>query len=432
MRIGFFTDTYRPQINGITYVIDIMRKDLEAMGHEVFIFAPALSGYEEEDDHIIRFPALKGFFYDDYLLSVFFPPQEIRKIREYDLDIVQFFTPSQVGLLGCAVAKKYKLPLISQYSTDLYEYVDHYPSTLPGIMALLMFVVPFSLTPRSRDFTALAKTLRPRRKLGTWSKDLVRTVCTMLHNHCDAVIALSKKKEDQLREWGTEAHLVRIPTGVDPLPVDKEAVKAFKEKWKLSSKDGVIMFVGRLAAEKNIDLLIDAFESVAVERPHAKLVLVGDFEYRATLEEHAARLNAKDRVIFTGSIPREKLGAAYASATVLAFPSLTDTQGLVLHEAANAGVPLVIIDREVNELVINGKTGFFADNDADSLAHAIGKVLDLPAEGYKKMSSAVKARAAEFSERKQTEKCVKLYDQLLAQKQSERQKTSHNEGLLSQ
>lgn len=418
MRIGFFTDTYRPQINGITYVIDIMRKDLEAMGHEVFIFAPALSGYEETDDHIIRFPALKGFFYDDYLLSLFFPPKEIGRIRDYNLDIVQFFTPSQVGLLGCAVAKKYKLPLISQYSTDLYEYVEHYPSTLPGIMALMMFVAPFSLSPRTSDFTALAKTLRPQRKLGTWSKDLVRTACTLLHNHCDAVIALSKKKEDQLRDWGTNVPLVRIPTGVDPLPVSKAATEDFKKKWGLLPKDEVIMFVGRLAAEKNIDLLIDAFEEVARRRPHAKLVLVGDFEYRRTLEEHAARLDARDRVIFTGSMPRETLGAAYTNATVFAFPSLTDTQGLVLHEAANAGVPLVIIDKEVNELVVEGKTGYFADNNAESLAASLEKILTLPASDYKKMSIAVKARAAEFSERKQTEKCIKLYEQLLKDKAS--------------
>lgn len=418
MRIGFFTDTYRPQTNGITYVIDIMRKNLEDMGHEVFIFAPGQtrSGYEDNDDHIIRFPALKGFFYDDYLTSVFFPPQEIRRIREYDLDLVQFFTPSQVGLLGCAVAKKYKLPLVCQYSTDLYEYIGHYPSTLPGIMALMMFVAPFSVTPRGSDFTTLARTLRPQRRLGTWSKDLVRTTCTLLHNHCDAVIALSKKKEDQLRDWGTTSQLLRIPTGVDPLPSSKAGIKAFKIAHGLSDSDEVVQYVGRMGAEKNIDLLIDAFEIVARHRPKAKLLLVGDFEYRKTLEEHAARLGAADKIIFTGTIPREELGNVYGAAKVFVFPSMTDTQGLVLHEAANAGVPLVLIDKDVNELLDQGKTGFFAENTPASLAAAIENVLKLPADEYTAVSNAVKRRARLFSERKQTEKCIKLYESLREQK----------------
>lgn len=420
MRIGFFTDTYRPQTNGITYVIDIMRKNLEAMGHEVFVFAPGKtrSDYQDNDDHIIRFPAMKGIFYDEYLTSVFFPPQEIRRIREYDLDIVQFFTPGQIGLLGSAVANKYKLPLVCQYSTDLYEYVEHYPATVPGIMALLTFVIPFSVSAKRADITSFVRAVRPRRQFGSWSKELVRAGCTLLHNNCDAVIALSKKKEDQLRAWGTTTKLMRIPTGVDPLPVTPEGTADFKARFGISPRDEVIQYIGRLGSEKNLGMLIDAFEIVAAHRPAAKLLLVGDFDYRKVLEEHAARLKAADRVIFTGMIPREKLGDAYGAGSVFVFPSLTDTQGLVLHEAANAGLPLVLIDKDVSELLDEGKTGFFAENNPESLAAAIENVLKLSPDEYRKISKAVKSRAAKFNEHEQTEKCVRLYESLIEQKRA--------------
>lgn len=419
MRIGFFTDTYQPQINGITYVIDIMRRNLEDMGHEVFIFAPAVSGYVEDDDHVIRFRALKGFFYDDYLLSMFFPPKEIRRAASYDLDVVQFFTPSQVGLLGCAVAKKYGLPLVAQYSTDLYEYVGHYPSTLPGIMGLLLFVAPFMVKPKNTDFRPFVGALKPQRRLRTWSKSLVRTTSTLLHNRCDAVIALSLKKERQLREWHTQAPIHLIPTGVDRLPTTKGGAKKFRQHWGLESSDEIILFVGRLGSEKNVDMVIKAFRQIAKRREHAKLVLVGSSEYRKTLQELVRKLHLEDKVVFTGALPRQSLGDVYAAANVFVFPSRTDTQGLVLHEAAHAGLPLVITDKTVSEMVISNKTGFFAPNTASGFARTIETVLDLPSDKYKQMSQAAKQQARRYSERTQMKECEALYEKLLPLKRGE-------------
>ena len=129
MRVGFFTDYYLPVRTGVSISVDTFRRQLEALGHEVFVFAPS-DGLlvREEDDHIIRFPAIKGLFVENYMTSVFFPPQQVKRIEKLDLDIIHFHTPSQIGLLGVHVALKNDIRLVSTYHTDLHQYVTTYPT----------------------------------------------------------------------------------------------------------------------------------------------------------------------------------------------------------------------------------------------------------------------------------------------------------------
>lgn len=139
MRIGLFADTYVPIHNGISYVVELTRAGLEKLGHEVYIFAPSPEfGYTETDDHIIRYPAIKGVTYDDDLTSLFFPPTQLQKINKLKLDIIQFFTPNQVGLLGLRAGLRYDIPVISRYSTDLYQYVEYYPAAQKVILGFPM------------------------------------------------------------------------------------------------------------------------------------------------------------------------------------------------------------------------------------------------------------------------------------------------------
>ena len=100
MRIGIFSDTYTPQMSGIVVVIDIFRRNMAKLGHEVVVFAPKPLGYKEDDPNVVRFNALPGLFYDDYLTSVFFSPVALRHIKKKQLDIILILTPRQIGLLG--------------------------------------------------------------------------------------------------------------------------------------------------------------------------------------------------------------------------------------------------------------------------------------------------------------------------------------------
>lgn len=129
-----------------------------------------------------------------------------------------------------------------------------------------------------------------------------------------------------------------------------------------------------------MDILITAFDKyIAKARPKSKLLFVGDFEYRKVLgEEKAAATRYADRIIFTGALPREELGVVYETLDVFCFTSLKDTQGWVLYEAAHASKPIVIIDREVSEVVRNGESGVFVNNKPKSVADGVIKLLGSP------------------------------------------------------
>ena len=429
MRIGLFTDTYRPSINGIVFVVESLKRELEALGHEVYVFCPAKSIrpskqaellHEDDDAHIVRFPSIKGAFFDDYDTSVFFSPIVQRQISELNLDIVHVFTPSQIGLLGVKVAKKNDIPLVIQHCTDIYEFVDHYPAVLPGALALAGIVFPMSVRLKGRDLLEIVKLYRPRGGVTKWNKDIIESVITILYSKADAVIALCRKSQEQLKSWQYDNYqydLVLMPNGVNSLPKPtKSAVQAFRDQWNLRESDEIFGFVGRLGEEKNLPLLIQAFERhIAKERPKAKLLFVGDFEYRQTLEEMATATGYADRIVFTGAIPREQLGVAYAVLDVFAFPSLKDTQGWVLHEAAHAGLPIVLVDKHLSEVVEDGANGFIVRNAPRSFARAVVALLKSPTK-RQEFGAVSKKLAAKFTEARQVKKLEKLYRELIAQK----------------
>lgn len=424
MRIGLFSDTYRPTINGITYVVDTLKYELESQGHEVYVFCPARTlrpskntlELDFEDDRIVRFPSFPSGFFDDFDFTVFFPPRILRQIRDMELDIVHVFTPSQVGLLGINAAVKYDIPLVVQHSTDLYQFSENYPGVLPGALALVGIVFPMSVKLQAKDIREIIKLHRPRRQVKRWNQDIISKAITILYSKADATIVLSRKSYRQLKGWQKKEYpyeLTLLPNGVDAIPKPSEKqLQAFRDTWGLTAKDEVFGFVGRLGEEKNLDVLVKAFDRICKERPNAKLLFVGDFEYRKVLEAMAARTKNPDRIIFTGFIDREDLGVAYAALDVFVFPSLKDTQGWVLHEAAHAGLPMILIDRELSEVMVDGENGYFAKNNATDVARKVIALLRSPAK-REKFGARSKELARVYTQKKQTKKITKLYEDVI-------------------
>jgi glycosyltransferase involved in cell wall biosynthesis len=403
---------------------------LEAQGHEVYIFCPCSSirpgrHAEEfdEDEHVIRFPSVKGAFYDDYDLSLFFPPRVLSRVKELDLDVIHFFTPGQVGMMGVYAAHKCDTPLVAQHCTDLREYVEHYRDglLLPGLLALIA-LLPFTIKVNGKDVREMMKMYLPRRERVQWNIDIVERILTIVYSKCNAVIALSRKSKAQLESWQNEENyhyeVTMLPNGVDRIkPASETQMKAFREEFGIDGKDEVFGFVGRLGSEKNLALLVEAFDEVIAKRPKARLLFVGDFEFRETLERLASESSHPDRITFTGALPRENLGVAYGAMDVFTFPSLTDTQGWVLHEAALAGLPIVLIDKAVSEVVVDGESGIYAENTPESVA---GAVIDLLSHPKKRGEFGAESQrlARHFTEKRQVAKLSKLYEQIVAARHS--------------
>jgi glycosyltransferase involved in cell wall biosynthesis len=410
MRIGFFSDFYLPRADGIAFSIESFRTELEAMGHDVFVITPRPSfRFKEPSKRIIRFPAVKGLFFDDYMTSIFFPPQAERKLDKLKLDIIHYHTPGQLGMLGAFYALRHDIPLVTTYHTDLYEYVKHYPAVLPGTIALSM-LVPAITGGGMDEFRTGLSSIKPESSIDKWNQKIVERSVTMIHNHCDLVISPSKKIERQLKGWNTKTKLVILPTGVDKITATNEEIAARRKQYGITSTDHVVLFVGRMGTEKNVGLLLAAFDIIAKSDSRAKLLLVGIGEDIDDFIKLGATSPYANRIIFAGFIDHAALGSIYGIATVFAFPSMTDTQGLVLNEAARAGLPIVMIDHNVTEVVRNGKNGFYARSSARSLANQVLEVLKDPVR-RKKMGQASIELADGYGVHSQAERLLTLYRQ---------------------
>lgn len=407
MRIGMFTDYYLPVKTGVSTSVESFREQLVALGHEVYVFAPAAGMIvKKEDEHIIRFPAVKGLFVENYMTSVFFPPQQIRKIEKLNLDIIHFHDPSQIGLLGVHIALKNNIPLVSTYHTDLNEYTKSYPAIGAGFM-FLSAIAPLITGGGFRD----AKLIRPSRDLLSMNREAIKGAMTLIHNYCDAVIAPSKKMELQLTRWKTKAPVTILPTGVDKITTNKAEITAVKTKYRIMPDDQVVMFTGRLGKEKNVELLIKSFAKARNTLPNLKLLLVGDFKHSDELLDLAAELGVSDYLIKTGYIENHDLGAILESADLFVLPSLTDTQNLALNEAAQAGLPLIAVDPLINEVIQDGLNGYITKPNINAVTRGIITILSNPDKAAKMGKESAKL-AAKFSEKAQAKKLATLYQEI--------------------
>ncbi len=410
MRIGFFSDRYLPFTDGIACSMEDARRELEDLGHEVYIFAPKPDRrYCELAPRVTRFPAVKGLFFDDYRCSVFYPPRTRRQVDKLELDLVHFHTPGQIGMFGAYYARRYDLPLVTTYHTDLYEYVTHYPGVLPGVVALSI-LAPYVTGGGAGERRISRSCARPERSIDRWNQKVVERGMTLIHNSCDLVITPSAKMTAQLGGWNTTSRIATLPSGVDEIASSPEAVAAARRELGIAEDDQVVLFVGRIGSEKNLSLLIDAFTHVASGNERARLLLIGPGDEDGRFREQAAATACADRITFTGRKPRAELGAFYQLAEVFAFPSTADTQALVVNEAAWAATPIVMVDRNISQIVEDGVSGLYAANSAEGLAEKISTLLDRP-EYAKALGRAARERAGKLTARIQAGKLARLYEE---------------------
>jgi glycosyltransferase involved in cell wall biosynthesis len=412
VRIGFFSDRYLPFTDGIACSMEDARRELESRGHEVYIFAPKPNRrYREPSPRITRFPAVKGLFFDDYRCSLFYPPRARRRIDRLELDLIHFHTPGQVGLFGAYYARRNGIPLVTTYHTDLYEYVTHYPGVLPGVVALSILAPLVTGVGEGQRRTSLSCML-PGRSVDRWNQRIVERCMTLIHNHCDLVITPSVKMETQLRGWRTTSRIATLPSGVDEIPATEAAVARARREYAIAEDEQVVLYVGRIGSEKNLGLLIEAFGHVALRCRRARLLLIGPGDEDGRFRAQAAATPYADRITFTGRMKRADLGAFYALADVFAFPSMCDTQALVVNEAAWASTPLVLADQQISRIFEDGVSGLSSTATAEDFGDKISVLLQEP-QLAARMGLAARELAARLTVRTQAAKLARLYEETL-------------------
>ena len=337
MRIAFFTETFVPKVDGIVTTLCQTVKQLTSQGHEALIFAP--DGGIKEFEHA-RVAGIKGHRFPFYPeLQLAFPRASFRQtLAEFNPDLIHVAEPALLGIAGLYYGGGNNggalgLPLVVSYHTDLPKYLHYYR---------LGFLEPY-----------VWRILRVRHNRATINLCTSATVVREMEDHGIERVAL----------W---------PGGVDTerFHPSRRSCEMRARLTQGHSESPLLLYVGRLSAEKDIEMLKPILLSV----PDARLALVGDGPHRKTLERHFSGLP----VYMPGFLLGDDLAAAYASSDIFVMPSRTETLGLVVLEAMSSGLPVVAARAGgIPELIEDGVSGFLFDDQKQAVG-AIRCLLSSP------------------------------------------------------
>jgi glycosyltransferase involved in cell wall biosynthesis len=371
------------------------------------------------DGHIISLPSVATTGPDATRSPLFNPSAVFNKIKKQQLDAMVFFTPSTLGLMATYAAKKTDTVLIAQHSTDLHKTLEYYPRHIKPALLAMTFLAPIAAKMNRKKMRQLLRLFLPNFiNDETWSIRALNTLMALIYSSCDAVTAVSRKSQKQISSLtrGTDTDIRVIPTGVDPLPkASAKAIAKFRQRLGIADDDEVMIYFGRLGEEKDLKFLFPVLERVAKKRPKAKLLLCGDNEYRPELERIASQSPVADRIIFSGRYQRTDIPALAALAKVYVFPSTFDTQGLTLNEAALCGLPIVLIDRGLSEVVKFGENGFVVRKSYGDFAWRVIQILENP-DMQKRFGEKSIELAEQFTQIGQTKLMADLIEEKVAKK----------------
>lgn len=411
MKIGFFTDRYYPQVDGVAVSVDLFARELRRLGHEVFIFCPgAARKNHREPKNIVRFRSFPSIWYEDYRDTIPFTPAIVRKVKSYELDVVHIHTPAQIGLLGMRIAREGNLPTVITHHTDIESYIRVYKRVIAGFIIGALWAPVFI---KSRDlYSDTLSALKPGRPIRHWNRKVVRQGLASLYDMCDQVIAPSVKMAEQLKSYHVQSPITILPTGIDPHEAGQHTDFDPRERYGIDTDAPIILFVGRLGEEKNIQLLLRAFAHNVKLMPQARLLVVGNGPYHDELVKLSEDLGIDQLTTFTGTLGRSETFACFKAANVFAFPSLTDTQGLVINEAAYSKKPIVFCDPEISPLTLDGKTGLQAKPTVQDLAAKLAELIKNP-DRANEFGEQAHNQAKKITISEQAQKLETIYQDLI-------------------
>jgi glycosyltransferase involved in cell wall biosynthesis len=372
-----FSECFEPVQNGVSISVRTLVDELRARRHHVFIVTPHHPNHAGAP-FVLRVPSWITPFNPTYPVSYPFFPRLRRELCRIGPNLLHSHQPFFLGLLAARLARQAGIPLVSTYHT-LYNHYGHYLFFLPD----------------------------PARQtlLEWWLPEY--------YNRCTCVIVPSHIAAKSLRQYGVESRIVVIPTAV-PIPppdqVDEAARLAVRVRWAIPPTAPLLLYVGRLAKEKNVELVIDAFGHLASEFPEARLLVVGGGPNEEEYRKRAQTMARGERIIFTGAMPRKEIDPIYAAADLFVFGSTTETQGLVVAEARAAGTPCVVVDEGgASENVRDGEDGLVVPPALAPFTQAIRALLrDKPR--LEAMRAACRRNALHYTPHAMAERVMEVYE----------------------
>ncbi len=387
MRIGIFSDSYRPYVSGVVLSIETFSRELAHLGHEVFVFAPDYPQVKgEREPNIFRFPSFHTPINPEFYIALPFLWAARKHASGIGLDLVHVHSPFMLGQIGMNLARYLEIPTVFTYHT-LYDQYMHY-------------------APLAGQIT----------KLG-----MVKYASNFC-NQCDLVITPTGVIKEMIQEQGVTKPVIPIPTGVYPERFQKGDPDFLHKNYGVSRDAHVLLFVGRIGKEKNLSFLLKSFALIAEKIEDVVLVLVGSGPEEEALKLLARDFGVEEKVVFTGKLPPETVAGAYRSADIFVFPSVTETQGIVLVEAMAAGLPVVAKAAYGSlAMVDDGVSGLLCSGDETEFAKKTLSILD-NTKLKQRMSESALRKADELAADKMALRMESAYQALVCGDENELRK----------
>lgn len=393
MRIGIFTETYTPYISGLVTSEVMLKHALEKQGHEVYVVTANIESFKyeyDEKERVLKIPGLPTGIYDSRLTSIY-PVRAVKKIKSWKLDVIHSQTEFAVGTFARIIAKQYNIPLVHTYHT-MYEDYIHYVT--------------------KGYFKKSTKKL-----LEYFTKFYCDTTATEL------IVPTTKTYKLFTEKYKFEKNIHIIPTGIEvdrffEENINKEEVQNLRKRLDLSKKDFVILFVGRLAEEKNVEFLINSQKNLNKKYKNIKLIIVGDGPDKEKYEKLSNSLGLSNNIIFTGKAAWGDMPYYYHISDVFATASKTETQGLTIIEAmASQVVPVCMRDEAFQSMVTEELNGlFFVTNE--EYETEIKRLYQNPKE-LKRFDKQARIQAEHYSSKNYADRVLEVYQRAIKEKQEE-------------
>jgi glycosyltransferase involved in cell wall biosynthesis len=347
MKILFISDVYFPRVNGVSTSIETFRRNLHLLGHTVHLIAPEYGTPAADESGIVRVPARRvPFDPEDRFMSYGWVMRQLDSLRGEHYDLIHVQTPFVAHYLGVRLSYLLDIPCIETYHTFFEEYLYHYIPLLPKWM----------------------------------TRSLAKRFSRHQGNSLDGMVIPSRPMQHVLQDYGIETTMEVIATGIEPgsfVPGDRSA---FREKFSIPQDRPMLLFVGRVAHEKNIDFLIRVVDQVRRQVEDVLFVIAGEGPARPSLEQEVRKRAMGENVRFIGYLDRHtELNHCYSAADIFIFASRTETQGLVLLEAMAQGVPLVsTAELGTRDVLQDGAGVWIAQEELSDFSNNVLKMLANP------------------------------------------------------
>ncbi len=387
MRVGIFTESYPPLVNGVSTSILMLEHALTKLGHEVFIITVSDNKKDyvlENNGHILRLPSVNLANCYDYKMTSVYPIKAVNMIKKMNLDVIHSNVEFTVGIFARVVSEQLSIPLVHTYHTNWEDYT-HYITKNKKILddickKLLKYLVVFF------EDKTVTELIVPSNKIYNLFKDKYK--------------------------FTKNIHIIQ--TGIETSKFYKENfnqkdINSLKKKLGIKKKDFVVMTVSRLAKEKRVDRIINNHKELVKKYSNMKLLIVGDGPDIDKLKDEAKSLGVSDSVIFTGKVPLNDIPIYYQLGNVFVTASKSETQGLTVVEAISSSLPVVAVkdDSFVNS-VIEDFNGFVFTDD-EKYINSISKLYE-DKELYNRLSNQSRLLSEDFSSEYFALKVLKVYE----------------------